>query len=72
MGLLLLTACAKDIEVQTKVIDRTGAICKVLKSPINKHMNAIIDNGENILKVKADEVIVTATEVSDAYDESCK
>ena len=72
MATLPLISCAKSTEIQTKVIDKTGAVCSSLKRPIDRHMNAIIDNGEGILSVKADEVIVTATEVSDAYDASCK
>lgn len=54
-----------------RVIDRTGVVCSVLKGPINKHMNSIIDHGEGIIGIGADEVIVTGTEVSDAYDKSC-
>lgn len=34
-------------------------------------MNSIIDHGEGIIDIDADEVIVTGTEVSDAYDKSC-
>ena len=34
-------------------------------------MRSIIDNGEGIIGIGADEVIVTGTEVSDAYDKSC-
>ena len=73
MGLSLLSGCAKDIETQAevRVIDRTGVVCSVLKGPINKHMNSIIDHGEGIIGIGADEVIVTGTEVSDAYDKSC-
>ena len=69
-----MSACAKDIETQAevRVIDRTGVVCSVLKGPINKHMNTIIDNGEGILEAGAGEVIVTATEVSDVYDKGCK
>lgn len=77
IALLLLgstiTACAKDIETQAevRVIDRTGVVCNVLKGPIDKHMNAIIDNGDGLIGIGADEVIVTGSEVSDAYDKSC-
>ena len=74
MGLSLLTGCgvATEAKVETRYITKPSAVCNVLKQPINKHMNAVIDNGEGLLKIKADEVVVTATEVSDAYEGACK
>ena len=57
--------------MEVRTIDRTGVVCSVLKGHINKHMRSIIDNGEGIIGIGADEVIVTGTEVSDDYDKSC-
>lgn len=42
-----------------------------MKGPIDKHMRSLIDNGEAIIGVGGDEVLVTGSEVSDAYDKSC-
>ena len=72
MAMSLLTACGNATkEVQIKYIEQVSPVCSVLKRPINRHMNTIIDNGEKILGVGADEVIVTGTELSDVYVASC-
>ena len=71
MGLSLLSACGNATET-VKVIDRGSVVCDVLLDPVNTHMNIIIDNGEKLIVAGVDEVIVTASELSDVYERSCK
>ena len=68
MGLLLLSACVPATE-KDKINDL--AVCGVLSIPISNHMNAIIDNGEKMIGVGADEVIVTGDELSVVYETAC-
>ncbi len=69
MGLSLLTACAKPTVESVPQID---PVCEVLQRPLEDHMNSIIDYGRQLLEVEADEVIVTATEVSDVFRVACR
>ena len=54
------------------IVDRGEVVCDVLNEPVDRHMRAVIANGEKIISLGADEVVVTASELSDVYRESCK
>lgn len=66
-----LSACSSATKVETKYVEQVSPVCNVLKNPVNKHMRTIVKNGEKILGVGADAVIVTGTELSDVYVASC-
>lgn len=68
MVLLPLNACGKPT---TETVLSNSAVCQAIRNPIDNHMNAIIDSGDKILSVGADEVIVTASELSDSYQATC-
>lgn len=68
MGLLLLTACATD----SLPINENPAVCTSLEKPLNTHVDSLVDNGENILGVGADEVLVTGNILASAYDAACE
>ena len=74
MVTLLLTACASNTRIVTKevIVDRGSVVCDVLNKPVNRHMRSVIANGDKIISLGADEVVVTASELSDVYQESCK
>ena len=74
MVTLLLTACASNTRTVTKevIVDRGEVICDVLNKPVDRHMRSVIANGGKIISLGADEVVVTASELSDVYRESCK
>lgn len=74
MVTLLLTACASNTRTVTKevIVDRGSVVCDVLDKPVNRHMRSVIANGDKIISLGADEVVVTASELSDVYQESCK
>ena len=74
MVTLLLTACASNTRTVTKevIVDRGEVVCDVLNKPVNRHMRAVIANGDRIINIGADEVVVTASELSDVYKKSCK
>ena len=74
MVTLLLTACASNTRTVTKevIVDRGSVVCDVLNKPVNRHMRSVIANGDKIISLGADEVVVTASELSDVYQESCK
>ena len=74
MVVSLLTACANNTRTVTKevIIDRGSVVCDVLNKPVDRHMRSVIANGDKIISLGADEVVVTASELSDAYRESCK
>ena len=74
MVTLLLTACASNTRIVTKevIVDRGSVVCDVLNKPVNRHMRSVIANGDKIISLGADEVVVTASELSDVYKESCK
>ena len=54
------------------IVDRGEVICDVLNKPVDRHMRSVIANGDKIINLGADEVVVTASELSDVYRESCK
>lgn len=68
---VLMTACTSGTKVETKFVDRTGVICEVIEKPLDSHMRTVVKNGNVILNIGADEVIVTATELSDTYETAC-
>ena len=74
MVISLLTACANNTRTVTKevIVDRGEVICDVLNKPVDRHMRSVIANGDKIISLGADEVVVTASELSDVYRESCK
>ena len=74
MVTLLLTACGISTRTVTKevIVDRGEVICDVLNKPVDRHMRSVIANGDKIISLGADEVVVTASELSDVYRESCK
>ena len=74
MVTLLLTACASNTRTVTKevIVDRGSVVCDVLNKPVNRHMRSVIANGDRIINIGADEVVVTASELSDVYKKSCK
>ena len=74
MVISLLTACASNTRTVTKevIVDRGEVICDVLNKPVDRHMRSVIANGDKIISLGADEVVVTASELSDVYQESCK
>ena len=74
MVVLLLTACGNNTRTVTKevIIDRGEVVCDVLDKPVDRHIRSVIANGEKIIGLGADEVVVTASELSDVYKKSCK
>ena len=74
MVTLLLTACASNTRTVTKevIVDRGSVVCDVLDKPVNRHMRSVIANGDKIISLGADEVVVTASELSDVYKKSCR
>ena len=54
------------------IVDRGEVICDVLNKPVDRHMRSVIANGDKIISLGADEVVVTASELSDVYQKSCK
>ena len=74
MVTLLLTACGISTRTVTKevIVDRGSVVCDVLNKPVNRHMRAVIANGGKIISLGADEVVVTASELSDVYKKSCR
>lgn len=67
MGLLLLIGCATD-----KVINENPAICAALTTPLDTHIDTLVENGEGITKLGADEVLVTADILATAFDAGCE
>ena len=74
MVISLLTACASNTRTVTKevIVDRGSVVCDVLDKPVNRHMRSVIANGDRIINIGADEVVVTASELSDVYKKSCR
>ena len=54
------------------IVDRGEVVCDVLDKPVDRHMRSVIANGDKIISLGADEVVVTASELSDVYKKSCK
>lgn len=74
MVTLLLISCGNNTRTVTKevIVDRGEVVCDVLDKPVDRHMRSVIANGEKIISLGADEVVVTASELSDVYKKSCK
>ena len=74
MVVSLLTACGINTRTVTKevIVDKGSVVCDVLIKPVNRHMRSVIANGEKIINIGADEVVVTASELSDVYKKSCR
>ena len=74
MVVSLLIGCSNNTQTVTKevIVDRGEVVCDVLDKPVDRHMRAVIANGDKIIGVGADEVVVTASELSDVYKKSCK
>lgn len=69
MAIFLLSACGPDTEVKSNPIK---AYCSVIREPLENHMDSLIDFGEVIIVVGADEVLVTGSELSDVFETACK
>ena len=74
MVISLLTACGNNTRTVTKevIVDRGEVVCDVLDKPVDRHMRAVIANGDRIINIGGEEVVVTASELSDVYKKSCK
>ena len=74
ISILTVASCTSNTRTVTKevIVDRGEVVCNVLNKPVDRHMRSVIANGDKIISLGADEVIVTASELSDAYKESCK
>ena len=74
MVVSLLIGCGSNTRTVTKevIVDRGEVVCDVLDKPVDRHMRAVIANGDRIISLGADEVVVTASELSDVYKKSCK
>ena len=74
LSIFSVASCASNTRTVTKevIIDRGSVVCDVLNKPVNRHMRSVIANGDRIISLGADEVVVTASELSDVYKRSCK
>ena len=74
LSIFTVASCGISTRTVTKevIVDRGEVICDVLNKPVDRHMRAVIANGGKIISLGADEVVVTASELSDVYRESCK
>ena len=74
ISILTVASCTNNTRTVTKevIVDRGSVVCDVLNKPVNRHMRSVIANGEKIINLGADEVVVTASELSDVYKKSCK
>ena len=74
LSIFTVASCASNTRTVTKevIVDRGSVVCDVLDKPVDRHMRSVIANGDKIISLGADEVVVTASELSDAYRESCK
>ena len=74
ISILTVASCTNNTRTVTKevIVDRGEVVCDVLDKPVDRHMKAVIANGEKIIGIGADEVVVTASELSDVYKKSCK
>ena len=73
-SIFTVASCTNNTRTVTKevIVDRGSVVCDVLNKPVNRHMRSVIANGEKIINIGADEVVVTASELSDVYKKSCK
>ena len=74
LSIFTVASCASNTRTVTKevIVDRGSVVCDVLNKPVNRHMRSVIANGDRIINIGADEVVVTASELSDVYKKSCK
>ena len=74
VSILTVASCTSNTRTVTKevIVDRGSVVCDVLGKPVNRHMKAVIANGDKIINIGGEEVVVTASELSDAYKKSCK
>ena len=74
ISILTVASCTNNTRTVTKevIVDRGEVVCDVLDKPVDRHMRAVIANGDKIIGVGGDEVVVTASELSDVYKISCK
>ena len=71
VGILAVAGCGNNVTKEV-IVDRGEVVCDVLNEPVDRHMRSVIANGEKIISLGADEVVVTASELSDVYKKSCK
>lgn len=74
LSIFTVASCANNTRTVTKevIVDRGEVVCDVLDKPVDRHMRSVIANGDKIISLGADEVVVTASELSDVYQKSCK
>ena len=74
ISILTVASCTSNTRTVTKevIVDRGSVVCDVLGKPVNRHMRAVIANGDKIINIGGEEVVVTASELSDVYKKSCK
>lgn len=74
VSILTVASCTSNTRTVTKevIVDRGSVVCDVLGKPVNRHMRAVIANGDKIINIGGEEVVVTASELSDVYNKSCK
>ena len=76
LSIFTVASCANNTQTRTVtkevIVDRGEVVCDVLDKPVDRHMRAVIANGDKIIGVGGDEVVVTASELSDVYKKSCK
>ena len=60
LSIFTVSSCESDTRTVTKEVI------------VDRHMRSVIANGDKIISLGADEVVVTASELSDVYQESCK
>ena len=74
VSILTVASCTSNTRTVTKevIVDRGEVVCDVLDKPVDRHMRAVIANGDKIINIGGEEVVVTASELSDVYKKSCK
>ena len=74
LSIFTVASCGISTRTVTKevIVDRGEVICDVLNKPVDRHMRSVIANGDKIISLGADEVVVTASELSDVYRKSCQ
>ena len=74
LSIFTVASCGNNTRTVTKevIVDRGEVVCDVLGKPVNRHMRSVVANGDKIISLGADEVVVTASELSDVYKKSCK
>ena len=74
ISILTVASCANNTRTVTKevIVDRGSVVCDVLNKPVDRHMRSVIANGDRIINIGGEEVVVTASELSDVYKKSCK